>query len=96
MLIFASGIVFCQKPYFYLVLTYGKRHGGGAELAWEFLASFQRQADYINTIMMVDNYLPGFDMEEQLTIPAKNPQKRYHNESVRLTEIVEANDQRRR
>lgn len=46
--------------------------------------------------MMVDNYLPGFDMEEQLTIPEKNPQKRYHNESVRLTEIVEANDQRRR
>ena len=44
-----------RTEYFYLVLTYGKRHGGGAELAKEFLDSCQRQADYINTIMMVDN-----------------------------------------
>ena len=71
-----------QTTYFYLVLTYGKRHGGGAELAWEFLASCQRQADYINTIMMVDNYLPGFDMEEQLAInPEKNVEE--HIEAIR-------------
>ena len=68
-----------RTEYFYLVLTYGKRHGGGAELAKEFLDSCQRQADYINTIIMVDNYLPGFDMEEQLAI---NPEKKVEEQEV--------------
>ena len=31
----------------------------------------------------------------RLTIPEKNPDKRYHNEFIRLTEIVEANNQHR-
>ncbi|WP_195282393.1 EFR1 family ferrodoxin [Harryflintia acetispora] len=54
--------------YFYLVLTYGKIHGGAAELAGNFLSGIGKEADYINTIVMVDNFLPSFDMEEQCAI----------------------------
>ena len=55
-----------KTDYFYLVLTYGNIHGGAAELAEQFLASCGKKADYINTVLMVDNFLPAFDMEEQL------------------------------
>ncbi len=55
-----------DTEYFYLVLTYGKRHGGAVELADDFLKSIGKKADYINHIVMVDNFLPGFDMDEQI------------------------------
>ncbi|MCM1330727.1 MAG: EFR1 family ferrodoxin [Ruminococcus sp.] len=51
--------------YLFVVLTYGNRHGGAAELARDMLADFGKKADYIRTIKMVDNFLPAFDMEEQ-------------------------------
>lgn len=57
-----------HTDYFYLVLTYGRRHGGAAELADKYLKECGIDASYINTIMMVDNYLPTFDMNEQLAI----------------------------
>lgn len=59
--------------YFYLVLTYGRIHGGAAELAEQYLKECGVEADYINTIMMVDNYLPSFDMNEQIEL---NPDKK--------------------
>ncbi len=62
-----------HTAYFYLILTYGRIHGGAAELAENFLDSCGKKADYINTIMMVDNFLPGFDMKEQIAI---NPEKK--------------------
>lgn len=57
-----------NAKYFYIVLTYGARHGGAVELAENYLASVGKQADYIATILMVDNFLPAFDMEQQLSI----------------------------
>lgn len=54
-----------STDYFYIVLTYGNRHGGAAELAGQFCQSIGKKADYINTVLMVDNFLPAFDMEEQ-------------------------------
>ena len=59
--------------YFYLVLTYGRMHGGAAELAEQYLRECGLEADYINTIKMVDNYLPTFDMNEQLAL---DPEKK--------------------
>ncbi|MCM1463765.1 MAG: EFR1 family ferrodoxin, partial [Bacteroides sp.] len=59
--------------YLFVVLTYGNRHGGAAELAQNMLASFGKKADYIRTIKMVDNFLPAFDMDEQTAAaPEKN------------------------
>lgn len=51
--------------YFYMILTYGNRHGGAAELAKQLCEECGIAVDYINVILMVDNWLPGFDMEEQ-------------------------------
>lgn len=72
-----------RTGYFYLLLTYGRIHGGAAELAESFLGSCGKKVDYINTIMMVDNFLPGFDMNEQIAI---NPEKRVeeHMASIKM------------
>ena len=59
--------------YFYLVLTYGFHHGGAAELTQGFLRGIGLQADYINTIIMDDNAIPAFDIEQQLDI---DPEKK--------------------
>ena len=55
-----------RTEYFYLILTYGNIHGGAAELAEQALAVCGKRTDYINTIKMVDNFLPAFDMKEQV------------------------------
>lgn len=60
-----------NTTYFYLILTYGRMHGGAAELAEQYLRECGLDADYINTIKMVDNYLPEFDMNEQLAIDSE-------------------------
>ena len=54
--------------YFYLVLTYGARHGGAAELASQFMQKIGKTVNYIVTVEMVDNFLPVFDMNEQTAI----------------------------
>lgn len=71
-----------HTEYFYLVLTYGRMHGGAAELAEKYLRECGLEADYINTIKMVDNYLPTFDMNEQLAI---DPEKKVdeHIETIK-------------
>lgn len=52
--------------YFFIISTYGFHHGGCAELTQEYLEGIGKKADYINSMIMVDNALPGFDIEEQL------------------------------
>ena len=60
-----------QTPYFYMILTYGNRHGGAAELAESMLGNIGIHASYINVLLMVDNFLPAFDMSEQIQIDKK-------------------------
>lgn len=48
-----------------MILTYGNRHGGAAELAQELCARCGIPVRYINLVHMVDNWLPAFDMEEE-------------------------------
>lgn len=74
--------------YFYLILTYGRIHGGAAELADNYLKACGLEANYINTIMMVDNYLPSFDMNEQIAI---DPEKRVDEHIARIKADIEAN-----
>ena len=54
-----------QTEYFYVVLTYGNMHGGAAEIADKVLKDAGITADYITTVLMVDNFLPAFDMNKQ-------------------------------
>lgn len=60
-----------KTSYFYMVLTYGNRHGGAAELAYQLCKECGIHPQYINVIQMVDNWLPSFDMEEQKLIDKK-------------------------
>lgn len=60
-----------HTEYFYIILTYGNRHGGAAELAKELCDECGITVNYINVIMMVDNWLPSFDMNEQKKIDKK-------------------------
>ena len=57
-----------KTDYFYMILTYGKRHGGAAELAQDRLRSCGITPAYINTFLMVDNFLPVFDMKEEILL----------------------------
>lgn len=57
-----------HTDYFYMILTYGNRHGGAAELAKQLCEECGIVVKYINVLWMVDNWLPSFDMDEQKTI----------------------------
>lgn len=60
-----------KTDYFYMVLTYGNRHGGAAELAEKLCAECGIEPAYINVLLMADNWLPSFDMNEQARIDKK-------------------------
>lgn len=60
-----------ETDYFYILLTYGNRHGGAAELAKEYVESLGIHPAYINVVLMADNFLPGFDMEEEKALDKK-------------------------
>ena len=64
---FLRRAVFHTK-YFYIILTYGNRHGGAAELAKRLCDECGIAVNYINILWMVDNWLPSFDMNEQRAI----------------------------
>lgn len=71
----------CLKTeYLFVVLTYGAHHGGVAEIADRFIRDAGKKADYITTIEMVDNFLPAFDMKEQM---AEDKQVEKHLEEIR-------------
>ena len=57
-----------ETDYFFVIVTFGCHHGGVAERTQEFLTSCGKKADYINTIIMHDNAIIVFDMDEQRKI----------------------------
>lgn len=67
---FLEAAVF-ETSYFYMVLTYGYRHGGAVELAQQMLKEIGIQPSYLNVLLMVDNFLPGFDMDRQRELDKK-------------------------
>lgn len=60
-----------EAGYFYLVVTYGMHHGGVAERTHAWLESIGKPADYVNTIIMHDNALIVFDMDQQRSVEAE-------------------------
>lgn len=61
---FVSGSRF-ETEYLYVVLACGNYPNASAEMAWEFMASEGMAPDYANEVLMVDNFLPAFDMDRQ-------------------------------
>lgn len=54
-----------ETDYFFILLTYGDCHGGAAELAKAYVETVGLHPSYINVILMADNFLPRFDMDQQ-------------------------------
>lgn len=63
-----------RAKYKFAVLTYGSRKCSAVEI-WDGISSKAGNAfDYIATIVMVDNWLPNFDMNEQMKIDKHIPE----------------------
>lgn len=64
-----------KANYFFAVLTYGNRTCNAVEL-WQDIASKNGyHFDYVNTFIMVDNWLHHFDMEQQKAINKHIPEQ---------------------
>lgn len=62
-----------DTPYLYFICTYGNRHASASELCDEAARAAGLEPAYISTLLMVDNWLPNFDMDEQRArIPEKH------------------------
>lgn len=57
-----------QANYFYIILTYGFDATDAPEFTAQLAAEAGVQVDYIASILMVDNYLPMFDMAAEIAI----------------------------
>ena len=54
-----------DTPYLYIVPTYGRRPGTAVEIVRDICRSAGKSPAYIRTLLMADNYLPAFDMDEE-------------------------------
>lgn len=57
-----------KTDYLFLILTYGNRHANAVELAQNVCLRCGKNSAYIHTLRIVDNFLPAFDMEEQISM----------------------------
>lgn len=57
-----------ETDYFYVIVTYGCHHGGVSVRTDAFLRSCGIEAKYINTVIMHDNAIIVFDMDQQRSI----------------------------
>ena len=57
-----------DTPYLYIIPTYGARHANAVEIVSDICREAGKAPAYIHTLLMVDNYLPAFDMDEQRAI----------------------------
>ncbi len=56
-----------KTPYIFSVITYGNYAANVADWWNDFCKQRNVTNNYINTLLMVDNYLPAFDMNEQIS-----------------------------
>jgi len=54
-----------EAEYFYIIFTYGMHHGGIAKRTASYLESLGLKVNYLNSIIMHDNAIIVFDMDEQ-------------------------------
>lgn len=63
-----------KADYTFAVLTYGMRHCNAVELWDDIARKAGTRFHYISTIVMVDNWLPNFDMNEQMKMDKHIPE----------------------
>lgn len=74
-----------DTPYLYFVCTYGNRHANAVELCLEDARAAGLNSAYVTTLLMVDNWLPNFDMDEQR---ARIPEKKIGENLERIRAAV--------
>ncbi len=79
-----------DAPYLYFVCTYGSRHANATELCLENARAAGLNPAYVTTLLMVDNWLPNFDMDEQR---ARIPEKKIGENLARIRADVAARRQ---
>lgn len=57
-----------DTPYFYIIMTYGCNKGASMKLIGKICEENNIKLSYAHTVKMVDNYLPGFDMNKEKSI----------------------------
>lgn len=57
-----------DTPYLYIIPTYGARHANAVDIVSDICREAGKAPAYIHTLLMVDNYLPAFDMDEQRAV----------------------------
>ena len=63
-----------KAEYKFAILTYGARKCDAVEI-WDWISRKAGNSfDYINTLVMVDNWLPNFDMNEQIKMDKHIPE----------------------
>ncbi|MBN2168023.1 MAG: EFR1 family ferrodoxin [Actinobacteria bacterium] len=60
-----------NSDYIFAVMTYGMYKGGVTSHLMKIAKEYNIHFSYINTILMVDNYLPTFNIEKQLATESK-------------------------
>lgn len=63
-----------KADYMFAVLTFGMRKCNAVEIWDKTAAKFGHRFHYISTLMMVDNWLPNFDMNEQIKMDKHIPE----------------------
>lgn len=76
-----------DTPYLYFICTYGNRHANAVELCRDAAREEGLEPSYIATLLMVDNWLPNFDMDEQR---ASAPMKRIDENLARIKADIAA------
>jgi ferredoxin len=64
-----------ETDYLYFILTYGNDQTDAPEWTDAFCRELGHRVDYIHTVKMVDNYLPVFDMNEQMAMDKNVPEQ---------------------
>lgn len=77
-----------NAPYRFAVLTYGARKCNAVEIFDDIATKAGNPFQYIGTLMMVDNWLPNFDMNEQMKMDKHIPEN-----LARIRESVERQEQ---
>ncbi len=54
-----------KSDYIFLIVTYGNSAGNAAEWVTNYALKYGIQIAYANTLLMIDNYLPQYDLLEQ-------------------------------
>jgi ferredoxin len=76
-----------DTDYFYVISTYGMHNGGIAERVAARLGACGRPVDYYNTVIMLDNALNVFDMDEQRKL---DPEKRVDEQLMAVRADIDA------